>query len=44
MASPHIKLRRMKWMGCVAHMGQRRNVYKILIGKAEEKRHFRYLG
>jgi hypothetical protein len=30
-----IKWRRMIWMGNVAHMGDRRNVYKILVEKPE---------
>jgi hypothetical protein len=30
-----IKSRRMRWMGHVVHMGDMRNVYKILVGKPE---------
>jgi hypothetical protein len=33
-----IKSRRMRWAGCVARMGTRRNAYKILVGKPERRR------
>jgi hypothetical protein len=33
-----IKSRRMKWAGHVARMGEKRNVYKLLVGKPEGKR------
>jgi hypothetical protein len=33
-----IKLRRMRWAGHVARMGEERNVYRVLIGKSEGKR------
>jgi hypothetical protein len=33
-----IKLRRMRWAGHVARMGERRNTYRILMGKPEGKR------
>jgi hypothetical protein len=33
-----IKLRRMRWEGHVARMGEKRNVCRILVGKPEEKR------
>jgi len=33
-----IKLRRMRWAGQVAHMGQKRGVYRVLVGKPEAKR------
>jgi len=33
-----IKLRRMRWMGHVARMGERRGVYRLLVGKPEQKR------
>jgi hypothetical protein len=33
-----IKSRRMSWAGHVAQMGQKRNVYTLLIGKPEGKR------
>jgi hypothetical protein len=29
---------RMRWMGHVAHMGQRRGAYSVLVGELEEKR------
>jgi hypothetical protein len=41
-ASPHIiraiKSRRMRWTGNVAHMGDMRIAYKILVTKPEGKR------
>ena len=33
-----LKSRRMRWAGHVARMGDRRGVYKILVGKSEGKR------
>ena len=33
-----IKSRRMKWAGHVAHMGEKRGVYRVLVGKLEGKR------
>jgi hypothetical protein len=33
-----IKSRRVKWAGYVARMGEKRNAYKTLVGKWEEKR------
>jgi hypothetical protein len=33
-----IKSRRMRWAGQVAHMGEERKVYKVLVGKPEGKR------
>jgi hypothetical protein len=33
-----IKWRRMRWAGHVARMGERRNVYRLLVGKPEGKR------
>jgi hypothetical protein len=33
-----IKPRRMRWAGHVAPMGERRSVYRILVGKQEGKR------
>jgi hypothetical protein len=33
-----IKSRRMRWDGHVARMGEKRNVYRILVGKPEGKR------
>jgi hypothetical protein len=33
-----IKLRRTRWVGHVAHMGEWRNAYRLLVGKPEGKR------
>jgi len=33
-----IKLRRMRWAGHVAHMGEERGLYRVLVGKLEGKR------
>ena len=33
-----IKLRRMRWAGHVAHMGEERGVYRVLVGKPEGRR------
>jgi hypothetical protein len=33
-----IKSRRMRWVGHVAQMGEKRNVYRLLVGKPERKR------
>jgi hypothetical protein len=33
-----IKSRRMRWVGHVAGMGEKRNVYRLLVGKPEGKR------
>jgi hypothetical protein len=33
-----IKSRRMRWAGNVARMGEKRNVYSLLVGKPEGKR------
>jgi hypothetical protein len=33
-----IKLRRMRWAGHVARMGEGRNVYRVLMGKSEGRR------
>jgi len=33
-----IKSRRMRWAGHVAHMGEGRDVYRVLVGKPEGKR------
>ena len=35
-----IKLRRMRWAGHAARMGERRGVYRVLVGKPERKRPF----
>jgi hypothetical protein len=32
-----IKSRRMRWAGHVARMGEKRNVYRLLVGKQERK-------
>jgi hypothetical protein len=32
-----IKSRRMRWVGHVARMGERSGVYRVLVGKTEEK-------
>jgi len=36
-----IKSRRMRWEGIVARMGDRRGIYRVLVGKPEGKRPFR---
>jgi hypothetical protein len=33
-----IKSRRMRWAGHVARMGEKRNAYRLLVGKPDEKR------
>ena len=33
-----IKSRKMRWAGSVAHMGERRGVYRVLVGKPEGKK------
>jgi hypothetical protein len=33
-----IKSRRMRWAGRLARMGEERKLYKVLVGKPEEKR------
>jgi len=33
-----IKSRRMRWVAHVAHVRQRRDVYRVLVGKPEGKR------
>jgi hypothetical protein len=35
-----IKLRRMRWVGHVAQMGESRSVYRVLVGKPEGKTPF----
>jgi hypothetical protein len=35
-----IKLRRMRWAEHVARMGERRGVYRVLVGKPERKKPF----
>jgi hypothetical protein len=34
-----IKLRRMRWAGHVARMGEKRNVYRLSVGKPKERDH-----
>jgi hypothetical protein len=34
-----IKLRRMRWAGHVAHMGERRDVYRVLVWKSQGTDH-----
>jgi hypothetical protein len=34
-----IKSRRMRWMGHVARMGERRGAYRILVGRPEGRKH-----
>jgi hypothetical protein len=36
-----IKARRMRWAGHVARMGEKRNAYRLLVGKPEGKRPLR---
>jgi hypothetical protein len=38
-----IKSRKMRWEGRVAHMGEERKLYKVLMGKPEGKRTLRRL-
>jgi hypothetical protein len=38
-----IKSRRMRWAGNVACMGEGRGVYRLLVGRPEEKRHWEVL-
>ena len=33
-----IKLKRMRWVGHVAHTGGRRGIFKVMVGKPEGKR------
>jgi hypothetical protein len=35
-----IRSRRMKWAGHVARMGERRNAYRIMVGKPEGRDHW----
>ena len=39
-----IKSRRIRCTGHVAHMGEGRGVYRVLVGKPEGKRHLEHLG
>jgi hypothetical protein len=36
-----VKSRRMRWAGHVARMGEKRNAYRLLVGKPEGKRPLR---
>jgi hypothetical protein len=36
--SGQIKSRRMRWAGHVAHMGEGRNMYRVLVGRLKGKR------
>jgi hypothetical protein len=36
-----IKSRWMRWVGHVAHLGEKRNIYKIFVGKLEDIDHLR---
>jgi len=33
-----IKSRRIRWAGYVVHMGQKKSIYRVLVGKPERKR------
>jgi hypothetical protein len=33
-----IKARRVRWAGHIARMGEKRNAYRLLVGKPERKR------
>jgi hypothetical protein len=35
-----VKSRRMRWAGCVVRMGERKCLYRVLVGKPEGKRPF----
>jgi hypothetical protein len=35
-----VKSRRMRWAGHVARMGEERGVYRVLVGKPEERAHW----
>jgi hypothetical protein len=35
-----IKLRKMKWAGHVARMGEKRNAYRIMVGSQKESDHW----
>jgi len=39
-----IKSRRMRWAGHVAHMGEERGVYRVLVGKPGGRNHWGDLG
>jgi hypothetical protein len=39
-----MKSRRMKWVGHVAHMGEKNNAYRVLVGKLQGNRPLEDLG
>jgi hypothetical protein len=39
-----IKSKKMRWVRHVAHMGEGRGVYRVLVGRPEDKRHWEDLG
>jgi hypothetical protein len=39
-----IKSRRMRWVGCVAHMRKKRKLYRVLVGKPEGNSDLEVLG
>jgi hypothetical protein len=39
-----MKARRMRWAGHLARMGEKRNVYRLLVGNPEGRRPLRRLG
>jgi hypothetical protein len=39
-----VKSRRIKWAGCVAHVGERRDAYRVLVEKPEENNHLEDTG
>jgi hypothetical protein len=39
-----IRSRRMRWVGHVAHMGEERKVYKVLVGNLKEGDHLKDAG
>jgi hypothetical protein len=38
-----IKSRRMRWAGHVARMGEKRNIYRTLVGSQKVRDHWEYL-
>jgi hypothetical protein len=38
-----VKLRRMSWAGHIAHVGKKRNAYRVWVGKKKERDHQEYL-
>jgi hypothetical protein len=39
-----IKSRRMRWVGCVAHVRKKRKLYRVLVGKPEGNSNLEVLG